>query len=73
LARGRNSAFMDSCQLIRKETKAVLKQCAASRAKLGELKQAAKLIPNQKMLINIIPLLEAKDSSEIENYSHHSR
>jgi Fic family protein len=31
------------------------------------LKQAAELIPNQAMLINTIPLLEAKDSSEIEN------
>lgn len=30
-------------------------------------KQAAELIPNQTMLINTIPLLEAKDSSEIED------
>lgn len=49
------------------ETKAVLKQCVNARAALAELKQAAELIPNQAMLINIIPLLEAKDSSEIEN------
>ena len=49
------------------ETKAVLKQCVESRAALGELKQAAMLITNQAMLINILPLLEAKDSSEIEN------
>jgi Fic family protein len=49
------------------EGKAVLKQCIASRAALAELKQAAELIPNQAMLINIIPTLEAKDSSEIEN------
>lgn len=49
------------------ETKAVLKQNIRSRAALGELKQAAALIPNQGMLINIIPLLEARDSSEIEN------
>jgi hypothetical protein len=49
------------------ETKLVLKACVAARAALGELKQAAKLIPNQSMLINTIPLLEAKDSSEIEN------
>jgi Fic family protein len=34
---------------------------------LAELKQAAELIPDQAMLINTIPLLEAKDSSEIEN------
>jgi Fic family protein len=49
------------------ETKAVLKRCIASRAALAELKQAAELIPNQAMLINTLPLLEAKDSSEIEN------
>lgn len=49
------------------ETKLVLKQCIASRTALAELKQAAELLSNQTMLINIIPLLEAKDSSEIEN------
>lgn len=49
------------------ETKAVLKQCITARAALAELKQAAELIPNQTMLINTLPLLEAKDSSEIEN------
>ena len=49
------------------ETRAVLKQCITARAALAELKQAAELIPNQTMLINTLPLLEAKDSSEIEN------
>ena len=49
------------------ESKAVLKQCITARAALAELKQAAELIPNQTVLINTIPLLEAKDSSEIEN------
>ena len=49
------------------ETRAVLKACIEARAALAELKQAAQLIPNQTMLINTIPLLEAKDSSEIEN------
>ena len=49
------------------ETKIVLKQCVIARTALAELKQAAELIPNQTMLINIIPLLEAQDSSEIEN------
>ena len=49
------------------ETKPVLKQCVLARAALAALKQAAALIPNQQMLINTIPLLEAKDSSEIEN------
>lgn len=49
------------------ESKAVLKRCITARAALAELKQAAELIPNQDMLINTLPLLEAKDSSEIEN------
>lgn len=49
------------------ESRAVLKTCIEARAALAELKQAAELIPNQAMLINTIPLLDAKDSSEIEN------
>jgi len=49
------------------ETRIVLKACINARSALAELKQAAELIPNQTMLINTIPLLEAKDSSEIEN------
>ena len=49
------------------ETKTVLKQCIESRSALAELKQAAELIPNQAMLINTLPLLEAQASSEIEN------
>jgi Fic family protein len=49
------------------ETKAVLKRCTEARAALAELKQAARRIPNQTVLINSIPLLEAQDSTEIEN------
>lgn len=49
------------------ESKVVLKQCVASRAALAELKQAAELIPNPAMLINTLPILEARASSEIEN------
>lgn len=49
------------------ESRPVLKQCVLSRAALAALKQAAALIPNQTMLINTIPILEAKDSSGIEN------
>lgn len=52
---------------IEVETRAVLKQCITARAALAELKQAAELIPNQAMLINTLPLLEARASSEIEN------
>lgn len=49
------------------ETRAVLKSCVAARVALAELKQAAQLIPNQHVLINTLPLLEARASSEIEN------
>lgn len=49
------------------ESKAVLKQCIAARAALAELKQAAELIPNPAVLINTLPILEARASSEIEN------
>ncbi|MCK0508723.1 Fic family protein [Aromatoleum anaerobium] len=52
---------------IELETRAVLKRCIDARTALAELKQAAELIPNQTVLINTIPLLEAKDSSEIES------
>ena len=49
------------------ESKRVLKRCVSARAALAELKQAAELIPNQGMLINTLPVLEARASSEIEN------
>lgn len=49
------------------ETKPILKACIEARAALAELKGAGDLIPNQAMLINSIPLLEAQASSEIEN------
>ena len=49
------------------ESKGILKQCIEARAAVAELKQAAELIPNQGVLINTLPLLEARASSEIEN------
>lgn len=49
------------------DSKTVLKQCVTARAALAELKQAAELIPNPTILINTLPLLEARASSEIEN------
>lgn len=45
----------------------ILKACIPARTALAELKQAGELLPNQGLLINALPLLEAKDSSEIEN------
>ena len=49
------------------ETKAVLKQTIAASRALAELKKAVELIPNPDMLINTLPVLEARASSEIEN------
>lgn len=49
------------------ETKSILKTCVRARANLAALKEAAALIPNQDVLVNSIPLREAKDSSAIEN------
>lgn len=49
------------------ESKEILKKCITARAALAELRQAAELIPNPAILINTLPLLEARASSEIEN------
>ncbi len=53
--------------LERIETRSVLKACISARAAIAELKTAGELIPDQGVLINILPMLEAKDSSRIEN------
>jgi Fic family protein len=50
------------------ETRAILKACIDARAAVAALRQAGALIPNQGVLINTIPLLEAQASSEIENF-----
>ena len=49
------------------ETTDILKKCIKARVALAELKQAAELIPNSAVLVNALPLLEARASSEIEN------
>jgi len=49
------------------ETKKILKACIPARAALAELSQAGELLPSQRILINLLPLLEAQGSSEIEN------
>ncbi len=49
------------------ETAEILKKCITARVALAELKQAAELIPNAAVLVNALPLLEARASSEIEN------
>jgi len=49
------------------ETTRVLRLCISASRALAELKGAGDLIPNQAILINSIPLQEARLSSEIEN------
>ena len=49
------------------ESKEILRKAISANRALAELKGAGELIPNQSMLINSIPLQEARASSEIEN------
>ncbi len=49
------------------ETRRILKACIGARAALAELNAATGLVPNPTVLINTIPILEARASSEIEN------
>ncbi len=49
------------------ETKEVLKLATKAHGALGELKGVAQTIPNKEVLLNLLPLQEAKYSSEVEN------
>jgi len=49
------------------ETPRILKACIEANKELAKLKIAERLIPNQTVLINSIPLLESQASSAIEN------
>ena len=49
------------------DSKAILNKCISANRELAGLREAAKRIPNQDVLINTIPLREANDSSAIEN------
>ncbi len=49
------------------ETKRVLKKLASAHRALAELKGIVSTIPNENIVINILGLQEAKDSSAIEN------
>ena len=49
------------------ETKSILKALYKSTIRAGPVTGGARAIPNEAILVNSIPLLEAKDSSEIEN------
>lgn len=48
-------------------TRPVLKACIAAREAMAGARLAARLIPSPDILLNAIPLLEARASSEIEN------
>lgn len=49
------------------ENSKILKKAIGANKALAELKGMAKTIPNQTILINTLPLQEARTSSEIEN------
>ncbi|GAB5411825.1 MAG: Fic family protein [Chlamydiales bacterium] len=49
------------------EVPSILKACIEANKELAKLKIAERLIPNQTVLINCIPLLESQASSAIEN------
>ena len=49
------------------EVPSILKACIEANKELAKLKVAERLIPNQSVLINCIPLLESQASSAIEN------
>lgn len=53
------------------ETKAVLKACIAARASLAQLRVSGQLIPNQSVLINSIPVLEAAGKLGNRKHRHH--
>jgi len=52
---------------IELETRAVLKKLPAAHRALAELKGLVAAIPNESILLDTLPLQEAKDSSAIEN------
>ncbi|WP_334109073.1 protein adenylyltransferase Fic [Methylobacillus sp.] len=49
------------------ETRPILKACIQARAALAALKQAGDDMPHQTLLLHLFSMLEAKDSSAIEN------
>ncbi len=52
---------------IELETTTVLKKCLQANRSLAELKGISHTIPNQNILINMLTIQEAKDSSAVEN------
>lgn len=54
-------------EVVDLETKDILKATIKTAQKLAELKGYSEAVPNKNILLNAITLIEAKDSSEIEN------
>ena len=49
------------------DTVPILKKCITSRAAVAAVNEASDHLPSKELLINIVPVLEAQGSSEIEN------
>ena len=49
------------------ESRAILKACISAMAELSRANALVKMLPNEEVLINTLPLQEARRSSEIEN------
>ena len=49
------------------ETESVLKACIGASRALGELRGLVETVPEQKILLELLPLQESRSSSEIEN------
>jgi len=49
------------------ESRDILKACITARAELSRVNALVKMLPNEEVLVNTLPLQEARRSSEIEN------
>lgn len=49
------------------ESRDILKACIAARAELARVNALVKMLPNEEVLVQTLPLQEARQSSEIEN------
>jgi Fic family protein len=67
MRKSRSSILLLPVKAEKIETRAVLRKEAQARQALAELKGYTPTIPNQNILVNVITLQEAKESSAIEN------
>ena len=49
------------------ESRDILKACISAMTELSNAKALVKMLPNEAVLVNTLPLQEARRSSEIEN------